>query len=329
MAMEKNMNSCEIYEAKQRIKKDKLYQWAMTEAIMLQSDRLIRSSTSHHHLRFVFGHDPSFLIESDDFERYRNCTLEEAATFEDNVMLDGRLVSRSCLLSFLADNKELLQKPSPTIYVSLGCYARGEKDVVPGYREVVFPQLEIEIIAPSQYPTDEMMVCLFYMQERIARRLGLRHRLQLRFNDHSAFTGLVKDLDYLHQREIRTLMDQLERTKVEGKNAQHIVRRILSATPQRMHDYFLQWAQTKRSPSQLFGSALWSPTLVGGPATYSHEVFEADYIAKGVKLVEVSGGGNFTPLARRFGLPEGWQAIGIALGMMRFFTAHNMENRRH
>jgi len=27
MAMEKNMNSCEIYEAKQRIKKDKLYQW--------------------------------------------------------------------------------------------------------------------------------------------------------------------------------------------------------------------------------------------------------------------------------------------------------------
>lgn len=323
------MDSNDFLKAKKDIENSELYNRAAEEAIFLRCDSVVRQN-GHFPLDFRFNDQPSFLVDAEDFEHYRNCTLEEAATFEDNIVVDGHLVSRSCLLSFLADNEKFLQHPSPTIYLSLGCYARGEKDVVPGYREVVFPQLEIEIIAPTKYPTGEMVFLLFYMQEKIAKQLGLRRKLQLRFNDHSAFVGLVKDLEYFHQRDIRTLMDQLERAKAEGTDTKSIIRRILSATPEQTHDHFLQWANTKTRSCQIYGNTVrWSPTLVGGPATYSHEVFEADYTTTtGVKLVEVSGGGNFTPLARRFGLPEGWQAIGIALGMMRFFTAHDME-RRH
>jgi len=321
------MNSYDFRKTKLEIEKSELYNRTAEEAILLRTDSVIQQNR-HLPLDFRFNDQPSFLVNSDDFERYRNCTLEEATTFEDNIMADGNLISRSCLLSFLADNKEFLRHPSPTIYLSLGCYARGEKDLVPGYREIIFPQLEIEIIAPTKYPTSEIIYLLFYMQEKIAKQLGLKRKLELRFNDHSAFVGLVKDLDYLHQRDIRSLLDELERTKAEGKSIESITRRILSATPERIHDHLLQWANTKMLPCQIYRNAFWSPTLVGGPATYSHEVFEADYTTTtGIKLVEVSGGGNFTPLARRFGLPEGWQAIGIALGMMRFFTAHLMEKR--
>ncbi len=276
-------------------------------------------------LRVVEG-CPAFLVSVADYETYRACTLDEASEFEDHYQDEatGQVVSRSCLLSFVANLRHL--PPQPLLYLSVGAYARVETEILPGVREPVFPQLEAEILAPSIYTADELLKLLLQIQHETFRLIGLKNQPRVRLNNHNAFVKLISKLPYLVQRKVRKLMDKLETARAESENTEPILAEILGIVPPPLHATIRQWTSTPFDLNPTYPEASWSRTLVGGPLTYEGLVFETDYTTTtGRQFTEVAGGGNFSPLARRFGMPQGWQAIGFAVGLLRLGTARSLE----
>ncbi|MFA7653991.1 MAG: hypothetical protein WCX97_03035 [Candidatus Magasanikbacteria bacterium] len=303
--------------------------------------------------RVIVDKGPAFLVEPSAYEIYRACTIDEASEFEDHFMVEDEVVSRSCLLSFAANmerwDRELINPPLMTgdrnlyfsdeiiFYLSLGAYARVETNIVPGIRETVFPQLEVEVLAripDSKYYRDRQKVTLvkilFGVQKSIFKLLGLKCQPRFRFNIQSSFLCAVEGLSLITQRNVRKLMDELETAKVGGYDGdvKKIADAIRSAVPEtHLGNFKDEWLLAPhKQDTSIHSDTVWSHTLVGGPATYGGEIFDTDYTTStGVLFTEVAGGGNFTPLAQRFGLPSDWQAIGFAVGWLRLWSALQME----
>lgn len=85
---------------------------------------------------------PSFWIPRAHFDLYNI-----KGKIEPNPMTNesGEVASRSCLLSFLSALK-FGHVGSPGTYASVAGYYRDEPVEIPGVRQSVFPQLEIEVI---------------------------------------------------------------------------------------------------------------------------------------------------------------------------------------
>src|SRR3989344_7180493 len=85
---------------------------------------------------------PPLWVPRKDFNDYN---IE--GKIEDKPLMNERreVASRSCLLSFLSTLRAGIVG-GPGVYASVGAYYRHEPKVIPGVREHVFTQLEIEVI---------------------------------------------------------------------------------------------------------------------------------------------------------------------------------------
>lgn len=287
-------------------------------------------------LEVIVETDPAFWVSAWDYERYRNTFLAQIGKFEDHFFFSGLVVSRSCLLSFVSGMSELLRRAAgkSLLYISLGVYARNETDIVDGIREPVFPQLEVELLDAGERSPDEALQLMLQVEEELFAEIGLEgSSCRVRIGDPDKFAELTAALDKAVRFRLRDLLDDLEEARIleESRKEAGILDTILELVPEDRKEAFREWFSRPfqpLAPVQGHGQCVFSTSLVGGPYNYEKVVFETDYTGpSGKPFVEVLGGGNFTPLARRFGLPAGWLAIGFAAGWLRLYTALQEEGK--
>lgn len=323
--MEKKVNLTQEYfeRARVQMRKNDLFQRGITLVKQLvnefESDKLL----------VVVNVDPKFWISINEYEKYRGCKIDEIGEFEDHFIFGDFTPSRSCLLSFVAELTGLLKKnqSKDILYFSVGNFVRKETEITPGIREIIFPQLEVEILTKN-FDESKCLSLLFKIQSRLFELMGFKSKPMVRQNNQDFFVNTVSDIDYILQRKVRSLMDDLETARRKGNInvVKKVSKAILTLIPTRLHQIFQQWFNSNLKLISKKPLVYQSDTLVAGPLTYEGTIFETDYTTSGGDLfVEVAGGGNFTPLAKRFGLPDKWLVIGFAVGLLRLNTALMME----